>query len=328
MQAARAGLRPAVDELGAHMSVAGGFHRALERGQALRCGAIQLFVKNQLQWAAAPLHREAVDLFREARRRTRIGTVFAHASYLLNLGSPAPAAWHRSVAALTDELERAEALGLSFVVVHPGSHLGAGCSAGMRRVTAALDEVLRRTAGYRVKVALENTAGGRHTLGRTMEELAAMVGRTRDSERLGVCLDTCHLFAAGVDLREAAIHERLMEEVEATVGFRTLLAFHLNDARTPLGSGLDRHEHIGRGYLGLGPFRAILNDPRLAHVPKVLETPKEPEPLADRRNLVTLRRLRSPIAVRPAPQGTRATPMGRHNVATRRRNQTGQRGLF
>jgi len=196
------------------------------------------------------------------------------------------------VTAFTDELERAEALGLSCVVIHPGSHMGAGLEAGLRRVIAALDETLARTSGYRIKVALENTAGGGNSVGRTFAELATLIDGAARPERIGVCVDTCHLFAAGYDVRTEAGFGRAMTECESAVGRRRVLAFHLNDARAPLGSGLDRHEHIGRGFLGLAPFRFLLNDRRFARVPKVLETPKKPEPTADLRNLAILRRLR------------------------------------
>ncbi len=285
--------RAAGDELGAHMSVAGGLHLALERGHALGCGAVQIFVRNQRQWAARPLDADEVRAFRAARRATAIRDVFAHASYLVNLAAPAPAAWRRAVDAFTDELERAEALGLDCVVIHPGSHLGAGVEAGLDRVAAAVRESLRRTRGCRVRIALENTAGGGGTLGRTFAELGALLARAGRPRRLGVCLDTCHLFAAGYDVRTAAGYDAAMAECAAVVGVERVLAFHLNDARAPLGSGLDRHEHIGRGGLGLRPFALLLHDRRFRGVPKVLETPKEPEPAADRRNLATLRRLRA-----------------------------------
>ena len=280
------------DEIGAHMSIAGGLHVALERGRAAGCGAVQIFLKNQRQWAARPLGADDIRTFRATRRRTGIRHVFAHSSYLINLASPNPTAWTQAVAAFTDELERAEALGLSCVVIHPGSHMGAGLEPGLRRVTAALDETLARTRGYRVKIALENTAGGGGSIGRTFAELAALIDHAARPERLGVCVDTCHLFAAGYDIRSKAGYRQAMAECEATVGRRRVLAFHLNDAKAPLGSGLDRHEHIGRGFLGLAPFRRLLNDPGFARVPKVLETPKEPEPTADLRNLAALRRLR------------------------------------
>jgi deoxyribonuclease-4 len=293
-----AAVTPAGDELGAHMSIAGGLYQALERGRAVGCGAVQIFLKNQRQWAARPLAAADVRTFRAVRRRSGIRHLFAHASYLINLASPSPAAWAQAVDAFTDELERAEALGLSCVVIHPGSHMGAGLEPGLAQVRAALDETIARTGGYRVKIALENTAGGGHSVGRTFVELAALMARAARPERLGVCVDTCHLFAAGYDIRSEAGYRRAMAECDETVGSRRVLAFHLNDAKAPLGSGLDRHEHIGRGRLGLAPFRRLLNDPRFARVPKVLETPKEPEPTADLRNLATLRRLRRAAAPR------------------------------
>ena len=274
------------------MSIAGGLHLALERGAALGCFAVQIFVKNQRQWASRPLGDDEARAFRAARRSTGVPAVFAHASYLINLASPDPIAWERAVSFFTDELERAEALGLSCVAIHPGSHLGAGIEAGLDRVARAVREVLRRTRGYRVRVALENTAGGGGTVGRTFGELGALLTRLQGARRVGVCLDTCHLFAAGYDIRSAAGYHAAMDECAREVGMSRVLAFHLNDARASLGSGLDRHEHIGRGHLGLSAFRLLLNDPRFATVPKVLETPKDPEPQADLRNLATLRRLR------------------------------------
>ena len=189
------------DALGAHMSIAGGLHRALERGREVGCSVVQIFLKNQLQWAAKPYTQEDIRQFTAARKATGIRTVFAHSSYLINLATPVPAEWHRAVDVFHDELERAEALGLPFVIIHPGSHKGLGLEAGIRRVVGALDEVTSRTRGYRVRVLLENTAGGGATIGRSFEELAALLGGARAPERLGVCLDTCHLFAAGYDLR-------------------------------------------------------------------------------------------------------------------------------
>ena len=280
------------DELGAHMSIAGGLFLALERGREVGCGAVQIFLKNQRQWAAKRLAADEVRAFRAARRASGVRHVFAHSSYLINLAGPDATAWAQAVDAFTDELERGEALGLSCVVIHPGSHMGAGLEPGFRRVIGALDQALARTAGYRIKVALENTAGGGNSVGRTFGELATLISGAARPERIGVCIDTCHLFAAGYDLRTEAGYARAMAECEATVGRRRVLAFHLNDARAPFGSGLDRHEHIGRGFLGLAGFRRLLNDRRFAGVPKVLETPKEPEPTADLRNLAVLRRLR------------------------------------
>jgi deoxyribonuclease-4 len=274
------------------MSVAGGLHLALERGRAIGCGAVQIFLKNQRQWAARPLADDDARTFHAARRRTRIRHVFAHASYLINLAAPGGAQWRQAVDAFVDELERAEALGLACVVIHPGSHMGAGREAGVTRVVAALDEATRRTAGYRTRIALENTAGAGNVIGSRIPELGEMLGRASRPERLGVCLDTCHLYAAGHDLTVKGGWEAVVDACTEHIGLARVVAFHLNDARAPLGSGLDRHEHIGQGHLGLGPFRRLLNDRRFARVPKVLETAKEPEPIADLRNLATLRRLR------------------------------------
>jgi deoxyribonuclease-4 len=288
------------------MSIAGGLHLALERGAALGCFAVQIFVKNQRQWAARPLGDDEARAFRAAGRSTGVRTVFAHASYLINLASPDPIAWERAVSFFTDELERAEALGLACVAIHPGSHLGTGIETGLDRVATAVREVLRRTRGYRVRVALENTAGGGGSVGRTFGELGALLRRLQGGRRVGVCLDTCHLFAAGYDIRSPAGYHAAMDECAREVGMSRVLAFHLNDARAPLGSGLDRHEHIGRGYLGLPAFRLLLNDPRFATVPKVLETPKDPEPEADLRNLATLRGLRRVSGTSSRPRAGRA----------------------
>jgi deoxyribonuclease-4 len=200
-------------------------------------------------------------------------------------------------------------------VIHPGSHLGEGVEAGIARIAAALDEVTVRTAGYRVKVALENTAGAGHVVGSRFAELGALVARVRHPERVGVCIDTCHLFAAGYDIRTRDGWERAVAECGEAVGLGRVLAFHLNDAKADLGSGLDRHEHIGAGFLGLTPFRLLLNDRRFVRVPKVLETPKEPEPLADRRNLRTLRRLCAVSARSSPPRAGRAPAPGTASTA-------------
>ena len=277
--------------LGAHMSIAGGIPRALERGKAVDCSVVQIFLKNQVQWRGKPLLPEEIREFKRLQQETGIGTVFAHATYLINLAVPTEKEWKRAVDAFTDELERAEALGLPFVVIHPGSHKGSGLEAGIAKVAAALDELCRRTKGYRIKVLLENTAGAGNTVGARFEELQAILERVRIPDRIGICLDTCHLFAAGYDIRSREGYETVMAECERTVGAKRVLAFHLNDAKKGLGSGLDRHQHIGQGEIGLTAFRCLLNDSRFAHLPMALETPKEPEPEADRKNLATLRAL-------------------------------------
>ena len=284
---------PPRDWLGAHMSIAGGLHRALERGREVGCSVVQIFLKNQLQWAARAYTAEDVAEFKAARRRTGIRTVFAHSSYLINLAATDPREWQRAVEAFHDELERAEMLELPFVVIHPGSHRGEGLDAGVARIARALDTVLERTRGYRVMVLLENTAGGGATIGRSFEELAALLDAVARPERVGVCLDTCHLFAAGYDVRTPEGYHSTMKACARLIGLRRVRAFHLNDAKAPLGSGLDRHEKIGAGAMGAAPFRFLMRDRRFARVPMALETPKEPEPKADRDALALLRHLRS-----------------------------------
>jgi deoxyribonuclease-4 len=283
---------PPRDWLGAHMSIAGGLHRALERGREVGCSVVQIFLKNQLQWAARPYTVEDVAEFKAARRRTGIRTVFAHSSYLINLAAADPREWQRAVEAFHDELERAEMLELPFVVIHPGSHRGEGLEAGVARIARALDTVLERTRGYRVMVLLENTAGGGATIGRSFEELAVLLDAVARPERVGVCLDTCHLFAAGYNVRTPEGYQSTMKACARLIGLRRVRAFHLNDAKAPLGSGLDRHEKIGAGAMGPAAFRLLMRDRRFTRVPMALETPKEPEPKADRDALALLRRLR------------------------------------
>lgn len=272
------------------MSIAGGLHLALERGRAVGCSVVQLFVKNQVQWTARPLTEEEVRLFKKVQRATGINPVFAHATYLINLAAPVETEWKRAVDAFGDELERAERLGLRFVVIHPGSHKGSGLDAGISRIVRALDELVTRTRAYRVKIVLENTAGAGNTIGARFEELQAILERVMEPARFGICLDTCHLFAAGYDIRRPDGYARTMETCQKTVGTRSVVAFHLNDAKAPLGSGLDRHEHIGKGHIGLAGFRLLLNDRRFSRAPMVMETPKEDD--WDVKNLRTLRRLR------------------------------------
>lgn len=281
---------PPADNLGAHMSIAGGLPNALVRGHEVGCSIIQLFLKNQVQWAWRPLESDEVAEFKRQQVRTGIRTVFAHATYLINLAAPDEAEWGRAVSAFHDELERAELLGLPFVVIHPGSHKGAGRESGIARVGQAVDELAGRTAGYGVRIAFENTAGAGNLLGSRAEDLAAILDATRRPERVAVCLDTCHLFAAGYDIRTSAGFAAVLERFAETVGLDRIVAFHLNDAKSELGSGLDRHEHIAHGQIGVDAFRFLLNHPRLGRRPMSLETPKTEG--WDAKNLATLRRLR------------------------------------
>lgn len=280
-----------IANLGAHTSAAGGAWRALERGAELGCDAVQLFTRNQNQWRAKPLAEEAVARFRDLAAGYRPEMLISHGSYLVNPASPEPATRERSITGLVDELERAERLGLAGVVLHPGSHVGAGVDRGLTRVARFLDRVFRRTSGFRTLLLLETTAGQGSNLGSTFEELAAILDGVEQPERLGVCLDTCHLFAAGHPIHHLDGYRETRAALDATIGLEQVRALHLNDSKMPFGSRRDRHEHIGQGEIGLDAFRFVVNDPAFARVPMVLETPKEG--VGDAGNLELLRSLRS-----------------------------------
>jgi deoxyribonuclease-4 len=278
--------------LGAHVSIAGGFDKAPLRGKAAGCRAIQVFTKSRGQWQARPLPDAEANAFRANLRASGIIIAVAHGSYLINLGSPDPALRRKSLEACREELERAETLGIPYLVIHPGSHLGRGEAAGLRLIAQALDLLLEETKGFRVQIVLETTAGQGTNLGSRFEHLAHLFERAKHPERLGVCLDTCHLFAAGCEIRTEEGYEKTMEAFDRLLGVSRLKILHLSDSKQDLGSRVDRHEHIGKGFLGLNPFRFILNDERLQGLPMILETPKDGDPVsADRRNLAVLRRL-------------------------------------
>ena len=291
-----AGVRPRANgrrvRLGSHMSIAGGLDRAPLRGRQAGCDTIQVFTKSNRQWSAKPLSDREVEAFKANLEATGIGPVVAHDCYLLNLAAPRAALWRKSVAAFRVEMERAERLGIPYLVTHPGAHLGTGEAGGIARVAEALNLLHAALPSARVQVLLETTAGQGTSLGHRFEQLAAVLARVERAERLGICLDTCHVFAAGYDLRSPDGYRRTFRELDACVGLRRLKAIHLNDSVQGLGSRVDRHAHIGEGRLGLEAFRLILNDRRLRQVPMVLETPKDDDFLrADRRNLGRLRRL-------------------------------------
>jgi deoxyribonuclease IV len=277
--------------LGAHMSIAGGLPRAIERGVSIGCDAIQIFLKNNMQWTGRPLANEEAYQFRSQQSESSIGLVFAHSCYLINLAAPVERLRARSVAALTDEVRRADLLGVPFIVMHPGAHTSGDETAGLRRVARSLDEVLAATSDSRVKIALETTAGQGTCLGHRFEHLAGIIQLVGDASRLAVCVDTCHIFAAGYDIRTARAYEKTMTQLDRIIGRERVIAFHLNDSKTPLNSRVDRHEHIGKGHLGLAAFRCVLRDPRWDGLPMVLETPKSADLHEDVENLRVLRRL-------------------------------------
>lgn len=277
--------------LGAHESISGGLHKAFDRAQSVGCDAMQIFVKSNRTWAVKPLTDEDIALFKTKAEETSIHPVVAHTSYLLNLASPKDDLWQKSRDALIIELERCETLEIPYLVLHPGSHVGSGEEAGLARVAQALGEVHAATTGFRARILLENTAGQGTNLGYKFEHLAWLIEHAAEGERLGVCLDTCHVFAAGYDLRAAEEYKATMAEFDRTIGLTRLKALHLNDSKGDLGSRKDRHEHIGQGHIGLEGFRNLLNDPRLEGLPGLLETPKGDDLREDRENLAVLREL-------------------------------------
>lgn len=265
--------------LGAHFSIAGGYERACKEARELGCNTLQMFVKNQMTWRAKPITREEAALFRKEREGIRFA--FAHDSYLINLATRDAALWRKSLDAFIDELERCDALGLDFLVTHPGSPGDAGAEVGIAQMIKAFNAV----KGLKTKIAIETMAGQGNVIGRRFEQLRAILDGVK--YEMGVCFDTCHVFAAGYDLREK--YDEVMEEFDRVVGLKRIYAFHLNDSVKGLGSRVDRHWHIGKGKLGKKPFQRLMTDERFAEVPKVLETPKEGN--ADRKNLKMLREL-------------------------------------
>ena len=282
------------------MSIAGGVPLAIDRAVATGCEAIQIFTRSSGQWRSRPLSAAEVDAFRQRVANTGIGPNVAHASYLINLASPDPTLWRRSKTALKDELERADALGLAGVVLHPGAYTTSSEDDGLARIADGIADVFEDHPVGGAQLLLEHTAGQGTVLGHRFEHLTTIIDKLNGSSRLGVCLDTCHLVAAGYDLISDIGYRAVFESFESIVGLDRLRALHLNDSKYPLGSRRDRHEHIGRGCLGTAPFARLLADSRLVEVPMVLETAKaggtlassvEADPM-DLENLETLRRLR------------------------------------
>ena len=261
-------------KFGAHMSMAGGHDRAVRSAHSVGFATVQVFTKSNNQWRAAPLLDSHVSAFRVALTETGVSDPVAHASYLINLGSPDDVLWEKSIAALVLEVERGEVLGIEDLVIHPGAHVGTGEEAGLARISRGLDEVHRRTRGVRLKIDLETTAGQGSCLGHRFEHLGILFDRVESPDRLGVCLDTCHLFAAGYPLGTPSEYHDTMGALGRIIGFDRVRVLHLNDSLKPLGSRVDRHAGIGRGHLGLEPFRHLVNDSRFQALPMILETPK------------------------------------------------------
>lgn len=280
--------------LGAHMSIRGGVGEGLLRGQSVGCECIQIFTKSSRQWASKPYPEEEVKTFRERQAEIGIAIVVAHDSYLLNLGAPDERLRKRSVGGFIDELERCEMLGIPNLIAHPGSHVGSGEETGIKTIARSIDEAHAACPGFKVRVTLELTAGQGTNLGCSFEQMRQIFDSVKRNELLRLCLDTEHAFAAGYDLRTAEGYEQTFSELAEAIGIDRLAAFHLNDSKKPFKSRVDRHEHIGKGHIGLEPFRRLLNDPRFAGLPMCLETPKGPDLKEDVENLATLRELFAP----------------------------------
>jgi deoxyribonuclease-4 len=301
--------------IGAHMSVAGGVSKAVERAAVHGCEALQIFSKNANQWVGKPLDDAEIRAFRRRTAETGIAPVVAHASYLINLATTFPLLREQSIAAFIDELDRAEALGLLGVVIHPGTCTAGSEADALRLIAQAIGVAFTARPRKKTMVLLEHTAGQGRTVGHRFEHLAAILDHLDGSPRIGVCLDTCHLLAAGYDIVSAAGYRQTFADFDRIVGLDRLRVFHGNDSKKPCGSRVDRHEHIGEGCLGLEPFRRLINDRRFADLPILIETEKtarstkpgaiEADPF-DVKNLSTLRGLRvSDRARRSRPGSSR-----------------------
>jgi len=264
---------------------------AIERACSINCTAMQIFVKNNMQWFARPLTREEISLFLQHRERGQLLSIFAHANYLINLAATNPQFHTNSLRALSEELIRADQFDLPFLVIHPGAHLGAGEEAGLNTIIRSINQVFRKLPKIKTRIALETTAGQGSCLGHTFEQISYSIESVHQPERLCVCLDTAHVFAAGYDIRNEVGVRKMFREFDRIIGLHRLAAIHLNDSKAGRGSRVDRHEHIGKGKIGLDAFRVIMRDRRFRKIPKVLETPKEKDLEEDVVNLKTLRGL-------------------------------------
>lgn len=300
---------------GSHLSVAGGLSKAVDAAAALQMDSVQIFTNSPSQWAVSPtntasspnemtwtrkvLSDDEIRKFQEAIKRTGIKRPCAHDSYLINLATPDDLLWHRSLEAVVAELERAEALGLEGVVMHPGSFVKSTEAEGQARIVEGLNEAHKRTKGFRAQYWLETTAGQGTNLGHRFDQIGFIFNVVREPERLGACVDSCHIFAAGYPLALKSEYDATMAEFDEKIGIHRIRAWHLNDSKKPLGSRVDRHDHIGEGCLGIEPFRHIVNDPRFADIPMYLETEKGERDGVnlDAMNLATLKGL----MVTPSP---------------------------
>jgi len=278
--------------LGAHFSIAKGLHHALYQAKSYGCNALQIFTKNATTWKERTITRKEQDRFEQAGAETGIHAIASHTSYLINLASPDSKKHGMSCSALEQELNRSSALKIPFCVLHPGAHMDSGVSTGLKKIAESLNRIFSETDPATPRLLLETTAGQGSGLGHTFEQLAEIINRIDLKERVGVCLDTCHIFAAGYDIRTRETYQETLNHFDTILGLDQLFAIHINDSKKNLGSRVDRHTHIGKGALGVSAFKHLLNDERLLHVPKFLETAhKEGDVDWTRRNLELLRSL-------------------------------------
>ncbi len=279
--------------IGAHMSIAGGLHKAFERADLVNCTAMQIFTKNSNQWRDPVLSSDDIAKYRQARKNSKVRMVVSHDSYLINLCGASDALLEASRKAFVEEMRRCDLLAIKYLIFHPAAHTVMDRREAVRTVGDSLNYAHRSTKNSKVVTLIETTAGQGTTLGSSFGEIAEMISLVNDKTRIGVCIDTCHIFAAGYDIRTIAAYEQTMSDFDRIIGFDLLHAIHLNDAKKPLNSRVDRHEHIGKGEIGKGAFGLIMNDDRFAGIPKVLETPKGDE--GYKMDIVNLQILRSLI---------------------------------
>ena len=277
--------------LGSHMSIAGGVYNAIRHGVSAGCEVVQIFTKQPNQWRAKPLTDEEISLFLSEQKETGVKAACAHNSYLINLASPNDDLWEKSYASMKEEYQRCDTLKLPNIVMHPGSHVGSGEEAGLKRIGRALNRLFSELPDIKTVVCLEITAGQGTNLGYRFEHLAKIIDMVEDKNRIGVCLDSCHMFGAGYALQTEKEYKATMKDYNNLIGYKYLKVYHLNDSLRPFGQRKDRHEHIGQGMMGIEPFRFIMNDSRLRRVPMILETPKGPDSKEDIENMKTLRSL-------------------------------------
>lgn len=277
--------------LGAHMSVSGGVHTGVDRAVSIGCTALQVFTKNNNQWNGKPLTENDITLYKQKISAAGIVPVVSHDSYLINLCATNPDILKKSRAAFIDELERCEQLGIQLLNFHPGSHLGVGDNEGIKKICESLNIAHDSTKNFAVKSVLEATAGQGTNVGYKFEHLRAIIDGVEHPERMSVCVDTCHIFAGGYDIATEKGYEETFQQFDDIIGLDRLVAFHVNDSKKGLGSHVDRHEHIGKGAIGLTGFRLLMNDERFVHIPKILETPKSDDLHEDVENMKLLKSL-------------------------------------